>query len=75
MSGSIRDVDILLWIEMVDVDRGGRNIGVSPVGERIHPVAVQPKKAPCKLPKIVPIGTDWKSPRSPQCVRSLLFQW
>ncbi|WP_256469831.1 MULTISPECIES: hypothetical protein [unclassified Bradyrhizobium] len=40
MSCSIGDVDILLWSEMVDVDRGGRDIDVSPVDERIHPVAV-----------------------------------
>lgn len=34
-----------------------RDICVSSGDEGIHPVAVQPKKAPCELPKIVPIGT------------------
>lgn len=59
---------------MVDVDRGGRDIRVSPADEGIHPIAVQPKKSLCKLPKIVSIGTNWKSTRSPRCVDSLLLQ-
>jgi hypothetical protein len=62
---------------MIGSEWGNRewDSGVSPLDERIHPVSVQPKKPDCELPKIIPIWTDRKTPRSPECVRSLLFQW
>jgi hypothetical protein len=56
-----------LWSEMIDLDRGRREwrIGAPSPDERIHPVAVQPKKSDGELPEIIPIRTDRKSPRSP----------